>query len=136
MDGWLLDYWKVADKESSPVKKEVATLIKDKVRRKQLTKLVLFVEEFGPDGISKGNKSLGGGLYELRDTSKHTRYYYCETGYSYIVDGKVCKSVLLLLVADGDKDKQQKAIELARGRMKEITSENLLNEDDYEVIEK
>ena len=136
MDNWLLDYWKSADNETSSVKKEVSSLMKDKVRRQQFIKLVLGVQEFGPEGFTvKGNKHLGGGLFELRDTSKHTRYYYCDTGYTYKIGEKKFKSVLLLLVADGNKDKQQMAIEQARLRMKNISSSNLLNEEAYKIIE-
>ena len=136
MDDWVLDCWKSADKATSSVKKAVAALMKDKVRRQQFTKLVLGVQEFGPEGFTtKGNKHLGGRLYELRDTSKHTRYYYCETSYSYRIADKVFKSVLLLLVADGDKDKQQMAIEQARSRMSSVTTANLLNDECYEILE-
>lgn len=92
-------------------------------------------EDFGPHGFRMpNNKNLGDGLFELRDTVIHFRYYYCETDFRYLMDGGSKRIVLLMLVAGNDKDKQQQDIKEARKRISMITRDNLLNDDGLDNV--
>lgn len=137
MSDWYVDYWKPDDASRSPVQKDLLEMIRScKPAQKQLSKLIRGVQEFGPHGYKMpNNENLGGGLYELRDTVNHFRYYYYETDFCYVLpDGK--KSIVLLMVlAEDDKDKQQHHIVKARTRMVSLIEGNLLNESEYKICD-
>lgn len=137
MSSWFMDYWKPSASDRSPVKKDLMAILRSsKPAQGQIRKLVRGAEDFGPHGYRMpGNKNLGDGLFELRDTVNHFRYYYCETDFYYLLDGgRTKRIVLLMLVAGDDKDKQQQDIREARKRLTTITSDNLLNDDALEVL--
>lgn len=133
---WLMEYWKPAGSDRSPVKKELlAMLLSSKPAQGQIRKLVRGAEDFGPHGFRMpNNKNLGDGLFELRDTVNHFRYYYCETDFCYLIDAGSRRIVLLMLVAGDDKDKQQQDIKEARKRMNAITRDNLLNDSGLDIV--
>ena len=89
--------------------------------------MVTTLENLGPhDFISPKNKSLGGGLFELRDTSNGKRYYYCETNIK-----SANEKLVLLLGAVGSKNnasEQNRDIKLARERLASINEQNILLE--------
>ncbi len=104
------DKWKVIFWENSRGDKEVAIFFSELEQKwkKKFAFLLLLLEETGPLMPPPGNKNLGNGLYELRDTSKGPGYrvYYC------VRDQKM----ILLLVA-GTKSSQKRDIEIATKRM-------------------
>lgn len=131
MGEWFLEYWKSEEATRSPLEKQVHKMLQsNKKAQKQLRELVLGVEEFGPYGYKlPNNKHLKWGLFELRDTVNHYRYYYCETDFVYKFPNNLEKNILLLLVAASDKDKQKFHIDLARKRMHNLSVNNVLNLD-------
>ncbi len=132
MSDWYLDYWKPANSAKSPAQKDLNTMImSSKSAQGQIRSLVRGVQEFGPHGYKMpNNENLNQGLYELRDTVNHFRYYYCETDFCYRMPDGSRKMVLLMLLAEDDKDKQQMHIVKTRARMASgIIVENLLNDD-------
>ena len=131
---WALMYWKAVSGENSPARKEILGMASDKIRIKEYLKLVYGVESFGPYGYQMpNNKNLGKGLFELRDTQKHTRFYYCASDW-FCFDENGPRSVLFLLHVDTNKDKQAQAIELARKRMKNLKLENILNPEKIRIF--
>ncbi len=137
MKDWVLDYWKSEDASRSPLEKQVRKmLLSNKKAQKQLRELVLGVEEFGPYGFKlPNNKPLKTGLFELRDTVNHFRYYYCETDYVYVYPDNSKKHILLLLVAADDKDKQDFDIKLSRKRSEKLKVKNILNTNNLIIQE-
>lgn len=132
MSDWFMDFWKPGESDHSPVQKDFLSILRSsKSGQTQVRKLVRGVEDYGPHGYKMpNNKNLGSGLYELRDTVNHFRYYYCETDLCVLVAGK-CRIILLMLAAESDKDKQQSHINKARTRMSRILEPNVLNDDKH-----
>lgn len=133
---WYVDYWKPEDSDNSPVRKDFLKMLRsNKAAQTQALKLIEGAEEFGPLGYKMpNNENLKDGLFELRDTVNHYRYYYCETDFYYDVDDER-KRVLLLLLAEANKDRQQSHIKKAKERMTTISEDNLLNLEGYELAE-
>ena len=124
-----MDYWKPTEAASSQVYKDFVDMIRsNKNAQGQSRKLLRGIQEFGPYHYKMPNsEKLGDGLFELRDTVNHYRYYYCETDFCMkTVDGRT-KSVLLMLFAGQNKDRQMNHIHVAKRRMHVLCKENVLN---------
>lgn len=104
--------WQVVIWESLSGKKPVEKWIYElsHSHRRKIDKLLALVSEFGPFLHLPHNRSLGDGLYELRDTS---------TGPGYRIYYGVSGSFLIILLASGDKSSQERDIKIARKRLKD-----------------
>lgn len=136
---WRLDFWKPENSKKSPLVKELEKEIRgNKQAMKHFLAMVETLEALGPSGfISSRNKSLGNGLYELRDIANGKRYYYAETGFKGISDGKD-ERIILLLGAVGSKNTatgQDRDIKNARDRLKKISKNNIYTTEHIEIKE-
>lgn len=98
----------VSRRGEKPVKDWIAAL--DETGREKIDKLFIFLRELKRDLKLPHCRSLGEGLYELRDSSTGPGY---RIYYSWIGD------VVVVLLAAGDKSSQERDIATARRRMKD-----------------
>ena len=100
---WTIDYWTTASGKS-PVEKWLDKLTKDQL--KSVAKEIELLGEIGNDLKLPHSRPLNEGLFELRERRYGYRIYY------YFKDKN-----LIILLAAGDKDTQEKDIKIARQRM-------------------
>ncbi len=103
---WQIEYW-VGEKTKSPVEKWLLDLPNDQF--KSVAKEIRILKEIGNELRLPHSKSLGEGLFELRERRYGYRIYY---GFK---DKK-----LIILVAAGDKTSQERDIKTARKRLLDI----------------
>lgn len=106
MGKWIIRYW-VNESGKSPIEKWVQKLTEEQaiLVTKELRKL----EELGNELQLPHSRSLGKGLFELRERRFGYRLYYCFKG----------DKLIILLVA-GDKKSQDKDIQTAYKRLEEL----------------
>ena len=104
--------WEIVMWESHSGKRPVEKWIKDlpHTHKRKIDKLFGLLEEFGPMLSLPHNKNLGGGLYELRDTS---------TGPGYRIYYGIHDTHLVILLTAGDKTSQERDIITARKRLED-----------------
>jgi len=106
MRQWKIEYWNT-ERERNSIEKWFDKLTKEQL--KSVAKEVAMLEEVGNDLKLPHCKSLGKGLFELRERRFGYRIYYGFHGTSIIV-----------LLAAGDKKSQEKDIAVARRRLLEF----------------
>ncbi len=107
MSLWKIEYWKSPETETGPVKKWINKLTKDQYNA--VFKKLYILEEIGNELELPHSRSLGKGLFELRDMEYGYRIYYGFNG-KYII----------IVVAAGDKTSQDRDIKIARQRLSQI----------------
>jgi putative addiction module killer protein len=100
---WQIEYW-AGDRTKNPVEKWLLELSKEQF--KAIAKELRILKELGNELRLPHSKSLGEGLFELRERRYGYRIYY---GFS----GKK----LIILLAAGDKTSQERDIKIARERL-------------------
>ena len=95
-----------------PVKEWLAELKRfDDLAFRKVDKLLLLLRALGRDMGLPGSKALGGGLYELRDMGRGAGY---RVYYTWVGD------MIIILLAAGDKGRQERDIDLARRRLADL----------------
>lgn len=106
MKTWVLKYW--GDKtQKDSVERWLDSLAEQELR--SVTKEVRMLQLLGNELKMPHSKSLSGGLFELRERRYGFRIYYGFHG----------KQIIILLAA-GDKNTQNKDIKKARKRLEEL----------------
>jgi len=103
---WIIRYW-ANESGKSPIEKWVQKLTQEQAIL--VTKELLMLEELGNELQLPHSRSLGKGLFELRERRFGYRLYYCFKG----------EKLIILLVA-GDKKSQDKDIKTAYKRLEEL----------------
>lgn len=103
MKRWRIEYWDVA-KGKNPIEKWVDALTT--VQLKSVAKEIKMLEEAGNELKLPHSRSLGKGLFELRERRYGYRIYYCFQG-----------ECVIILLAAGDKKSQKNDIQIARERL-------------------
>jgi putative addiction module killer protein len=103
MKRWQIDYWSLG-RGKNPIEKWADTLTKEQV--KSVAKEIKMLEIVGNELKLPHSKSLGKGLFELREQRYGYRIYYCfQDGFK------------IVLLAAGDKKSQKNDIRVARERL-------------------
>ncbi len=105
MKKWNIEYW-VSTRERSPIEKWIYQLTLEQFE--SLAKELRILEQLGNDLKLPHSRSLGKGLFELRERQFGYRVYYC-----FGDDRRI------ILLAVGSKKSQEKDIEVARKRLLE-----------------
>jgi len=103
MAKWRIEYWD-AGRGSGSIEKWLNQLTKEQL--KSVAKEITMLEEVGNELKLPHSRSLGKGLFELRERRYGYRMYYGFQG----------KNIIILLTA-GDKKTQEKDIKVARERL-------------------
>lgn len=103
MNNWKIEYW-CTDSGKSPIKKWLDGLTKEQFI--SITLELTLLEKSGIDLKLPHSRSLGKGLFELRERKFGYRVYYCFKG-----------NKLIILIAAGDKASQKNDITMARKRL-------------------
>lgn len=106
MNTWKIEFW-AEENERWPVKKWLDKLTKEQF--KAIAKELEILSQLGNELKLPHSKSLGEGIFELRERRYGYRIYYCFYG----------KRVIILLAA-GDKTSQKRDIKIARERLLQI----------------
>lgn len=106
MKKWEIRYW-AGSKTKSPVEKLLLSLPKGQFN--SVSKEIKLLEKIGNDLRLPHSKSLGDGLFELRERRYGYRIYY---GFR--------DKQLIILVAAGDKTSQSRDIKIARERLLDV----------------
>jgi putative addiction module killer protein len=109
MEKWDVRYWDEGEKKKGSIEGWLDRLPADKL--KSLAKELKLLELCGSELKLPHSKSLGKGLFELRERRFGLRIYYALVGYKIII-----------LVNTGDKSRQEKDISVARVRLNTIRS--------------
>jgi putative addiction module killer protein len=110
MKKWCLEYWS-DDRGKSPIEKWLSLL--DKEQLQSVAKELEILKLVGNDLKMPHSKTLGGGLFELRERRYGYRIYY---GF--------CGNQVIILLAAGDKGSQDSDIKIARKRLLNLTGNN------------
>lgn len=105
MERWIIRYY-ANESGKSPIEKWIQKLTEEQAI--SVTKELRMLEELGNELQLPHSRSLGKGLFELRERRFGCRLYYCFKG----------NKLIILLVA-GDKKSQDKDIKTAYKRMEE-----------------
>lgn len=105
MKQWKLDYW-CSNTGKSPIERWLDNLTTEQL--KTVAKEMSLLEKCGNDLKMPHSRSLGKGLFELREQKFGYRVYYC-----------FCDNKLIVLLAAGDKSSQTNDIKVARQRLNE-----------------
>lgn len=105
MKTWNIEYW-VGGREKSPIEKWLEKLTTEQF--KCVAKELRILEKIGNDLKLPHSRSLGSGLFELRERRFGYRIYYC-----------FYEEKLIILLAAGDKKSQENDIKTARERLLE-----------------
>jgi len=100
---WNIEYW-VAGTGKSPIEKWLEKLTTEQF--KSIAKELSILEKIGNELKLPHSRSLGNGLFELRERRFGYRVYYCFYG-----------DKLIILLAAGDKQSQENDIKVARERL-------------------
>lgn len=103
MNKWTIRYW-TNDKGKSPIEKWFLELTPEQA--KFVAKEIRMLEVSGIELKLPHSKSLGQGLFELRERRFGYRVYYC-----FQADR------IIILLASGDKKSQERDIKIARERL-------------------
>jgi putative addiction module killer protein len=103
MKRWQIEYWSPG-RVKSPIEKRADALTTEQL--KSVAKEIKMLEEAGNELKLPHSKSLGKGLFELRERRYGYRVYYCFRS-----------EVIILLLAAGDKQSQKNDIKVARERL-------------------
>lgn len=106
MNEWKIDYW-LGNTTKNPIQDWLNNL--SKAEFKSITKELELLKLFGNNLRMPHSKSLGKGLFELRERKSGFRLYYCFK-----------KDQIIILLAAGDKASQEKDIATARKRILEL----------------
>lgn len=106
MKQWKIDYWSPG-KSKSPIEKWFDKLNKEQL--KSLAKEIMMLEQVGNELKLPHSKTLGKGLFELRERRFGLRIYYGFKG-----------AFVVIVLAAGDKKSQEKDIGVARKRLSEL----------------
>jgi putative addiction module killer protein len=106
MKKWAIDYW-VDESSRRSVERWLLKLTREQF--KAISKELKLLEICGNDLKLPHSRSLGRGLFELREQCYGYRIYY---GF--------CKERVIILLHAGDKSKQQNDIKIARERLAQI----------------
>jgi putative addiction module killer protein len=110
---WTLKYW-CNDEDESPVEEWFGLLNREQF--KSVAKELKLLELCGNSLKLPHSRSLKKGLFELRERKYGFRIYYI-----------FLRNRIILMVHAGDKHTQNKDIDIARERLKQLTRE----EEDY-----
>ncbi len=100
---WQIEYWDNGSKKN-PIEKWFEKLSREEF--KAITKELNMLEELGNELKLPHSRSLGKGLFELRERKFGYRLYYCFK-----------ENTIILLLTAGDKKSQAHDIEIARERL-------------------
>ena len=106
MGKWVIEFWREKTKKG-PVERWLDQLEKDQF--KSISKELELLELCGNQLKLPHSKTLGKGLFELRERRFGFRIYYCFEG-EYII----------VLLTAGDKKSQENDIKIARKRLSEL----------------
>lgn len=106
MSKWQIEYWDNT-KDKSSIEKWLDELTQDQL--KSVTKELIMLEEVGNELRLPHSKSLGNGLFELRERRYGYRIYY---GF--------CGKQLIILFAAGNKTSQERDMKIARARLSKL----------------
>lgn len=106
MRKWNIEYW-VTEGGNNPIEKWIKKLSLEQVT--SVTKELLILEKLGNELRLPHSRSLGKGLFELRERQFGYRLYYCFKG-----------EKLIILLAAGDKKSQDSDIKIAYKRLEEL----------------
>ena len=104
---WTIEYWNNGKNEKHSVEKWLDALTNDQL--KSVAKELKLLGMCGNELKLPHSKSLGKGLFELRERRYGFRIYY---GF--------CKRSTIVLLHAGDKSSQSKDIDIARFRLKNV----------------
>lgn len=104
MKQWQIEYWNDR-RGKNPIEKWLDKLTSEQL--KSVAKEIRMLELLGNKLKLPHSKSLGKGLFELRERRFGYRVYYCFEQESIVI-----------LLAAGDKKSQEKDIKVARERMR------------------
>ena len=104
---WKIEYWSNDITGNSPIQKWLDKLTEEQGRA--VSKQLFYLKEYGNELELPHSKALGKGLFELRDKEYGYRVYYAFHG-KYII----------ILLAAGDKNSQDRDIKTARDRLVKI----------------
>src|SRR5438105_2686310 len=105
MKKWIIEFW-TESSGKSPIERWLDRLTQEK--SKAVAKEIRLLELSGNALKLPHSRSLGKGLFELRERRYGCRIYYC-------FDMK--KQEIIVLLAAGDKATQERDIEIARERL-------------------
>lgn len=103
MKPWQIEYWNEGGKKN-PIEKWLDKLTQEQF--KSIDKEITLLRKIGNELTLPHSRSLGKGLFELRERRFGFRIYYCFLGQQIII-----------LLAAGDKKTQTNDIKLARERL-------------------
>ncbi len=106
MKEWQIEYWEETQGKS-PVEKWLDKLTKDQL--KAVAEELMLLEKAGNELKLPHSRSLGDGLFELRERRYGNRIYYAFHG-----------KRLIILIAAGDKKSQKRDIKIARERLSQL----------------
>ena len=109
MKQWKIEYW-AAGKSKSSIERWFDRLTKEQL--KSLAKEIKMLELVGNELKLPHSKSLGKGLFELRERRFGLRIYYGFWG-----------EFIVIVLAAGDKKSQEKDIAIARERLSKLREE-------------
>jgi putative addiction module killer protein len=102
---WTIDYW-VDNSGKRSVERWLLKLTREQF--KAVSKELKLLEVCGNDLKLPHSRTLGKGLFELRERNYGFRIYYC-----------FYKNKIIILLHAGDKSSQQNDIKIARTRLKQ-----------------
>lgn len=108
---WKIDYWNINKKDKSSVEATLDNLTDEQF--KSVAKEIKLLEICGNALQLPHSKSLGKGLFELRERRFGHRVYYT-----------FFKGKIIVLLHTGDKSSQNKDIKIARDRLVELLRGN------------
>jgi putative addiction module killer protein len=103
---WIIRYW-ANESGKSPIEKWIHKLTEEQAML--VTKQLRMLEELGNELQLPHSRSLGKGLFELRERRFGYRLYYCFQ-----------EDKLIILLVTGDKTSQDRDIKTAYKRLEEL----------------